>query len=577
MIDFTQPYPNEVNDPMNATRDANVRLAAKALEYIREGVIITDSESRIVSVNPAFTRMSGYRPEEAVGHKPNLLQSGRHGADFYRGMWRKLLEEGYWEGEIWNRKKSGEAFLEWINISAIKDEDGEVTNYVAVFSDITERKLAEQRLERRAYYDHLTGLPNRLRFQDRLREGLAEPFGPDGTGAVLFVDLDGFKSWNDRHGHAAGDRLLRAAAHRLRDVANGEGEVYRYGGDEFTVWIGKGTDRSGIERLAESILEGFKEPFVFDGTEMRLSASIGVRTIGDGETRDPEVLLRNADQAMYQAKRLGGGRHYFFPPAGSDPAEERRERELQLRQALERGEFLLRYQPRLELRTGRLAGMEALIRWNRPDQGLVAPGEFIPFAEETGLIVPIGEWALREACDQLDRWRRAGYVPVPVSVNLSPLQFQQSTLPRRVRQLLSERGLSPSLLELEVTESSVAPRIEEAVAILGELKEIGVGLSIDDFGTGYSSLGHLARFPVDTLKIDKSFVRSIEDGRRSSQIVTAIVKMAHGMDLGVVAEGVETGEQRRFLDKLGCEWGQGFHFCPPVPPEEIAARYWGRP
>lgn len=551
--------------------EANARLAAKALEAIRSGVIITDSEGRIVSVNEAFTRMSGYREEEAIGRKPNLLQSGVHDAEFYRELWRKLLRDGYWEGEIWNRKKSGETFLEWIAISAIRDEEDRPTHYAAIFSDITQRKEDERRLEWLANYDMLTRLPNRRLFQARLQAYLDRPQAEKGMAALLFVDLDGFKSVNSRYGHVAGDRLLRECANRLRTAADGYGDVYRYGGDEFMMLLADRGTEASIRGWAETALKRLKEPIPLGETEMRMSASIGIQPI-DAAEADADRLLRGADRALLRAKRSGGGLH--IQARGCDPEEEGQQLERELRLALARDEFVLAYQPRLTPRSKRLAGLEALIRWRHPARGLVYPGEFIPQAEETGQIVAIGDWVLEQACAQLAEWRERGIETVPVSVNLSPLQLEQSLLPGRVRGLLELYRLPSSLLELEITESSVAHQMEAAVAALRELKALGVKLSIDDFGTGYSSLAHLARFPYDTLKIDKSFIQPIASADQRAPIVTAIVKMAHSMNMTVVAEGVETSAQLRFLNKLRCEWVQGYLFCRPAWPEEIVRRYW---
>ncbi|WP_158629920.1 bifunctional diguanylate cyclase/phosphodiesterase [Cohnella sp. AR92] len=551
-------------------------LASKALENIREGVIVTDREASIVWVNSSFTRMTGYEQKDVIGRKPNVLQSGMHDKTFYRTMWSQLTDNGFWEGEIWNSKKNGEIFLEWIKISAIVDDRKRPTNYVAVFSDITDRKMTERKLEWLANYDMLTGLPNRRLFRARLSHLMMRPEEERAGKHLLFIDLDGFKWKNDRYGHSMGDQLLRSAAERLKQRIGELGTVYRYGGDEFTVLLEQPMEERELLEWADALLESFREPLEAKGSDMLISLSIGIKPLRNTPPEtDADSLIKLADYAMYQAKAGGGDRWFVYENDALEPMQERARLEGELREALEQAQFVLHYQPKFKLPDRQLGGFEALIRWNHPKRGLLPPGQFIPLAEETGLIVPIGEWVIERVAAQLAEWSALGYELVPVSVNISALHLQRSSLTDRIRGVLARRGVPAKLLQLEVTESAVMQEIDSVVAVLLELRELGIGLAIDDFGTGYSSLGRLASLPVDTLKIDKSFIQLLDKNARSP-IVTAIVKLAHEMNLSVVAEGVENETQLGFLNNLRCELVQGFLFSRPLEAAAIEGHYWKR-
>ncbi len=547
------------------------RLAAKVFDSSVEGILITDAHSRIVTVNHAFTAITGYGIEEAVGKTPAMLRSGKHSEDFYRQMWASLKEAGQWCGEIWNRRKSGETYLEWLTISAVKNDKGETTNYVAVFSDITSRKLAEERLNYLANYDALTGLPNRILYMERLALALAHAHRNRKMAAVMFFDLDRFKIVNDTLGHTAGDELLQEVAKRVAACLREDDTVARLGGDEFTVILeGIGNERD-VAPVAQKIIDALARPISLGEQEMFITASIGI-SVYPNDGLDAQTLVKNADAAMYRAKDLGKNNYQFFKVEMNARAFERLTLENRLRRALERNEFELHYQPQVDLGTGQVVGAEALIRWRHPELGLVSPDRFIPIAEETGLILPIGEWVLRTACAQNKAWQNAGLPPLHVAVNISGRQFRQKNLIGMVELILAETGLRPEHLELEITESVIMEQAAETIATIGDMRQLGLHLSIDDFGTGYSSLSYLKRFPIDTLKIDRSFVRDITTDQDDAAIVKAVIALAHSLKLLVIAEGVETAEQLGYLREQGCDEIQGFYFSRPLTVEAFTAR-----
>ncbi|MBS4095783.1 MAG: EAL domain-containing protein [Sulfuricella sp.] len=551
--------------------EENLRLAAKVFDSSIEGILITDAASRIITVNQAFTQITGYQAEDAIGNTPALLQSGKHNAEFYREMWRTLRETGQWRGEIWNRRKSGETYLEWLTISAVKNDKGEIVNFVAVFSDITSRKLAEERLNYLANHDALTGLPNRVLFLERLGLSLARAHRTQKMVAVMFFDLDRFKIINDTLGHAAGDQLLQEVALRVSTCLREDDTVARLGGDEFTVILEGIGEEKYVAMVAQKIIEILAKPIKLADHEMFITASVGI-SVYPNDGVESHALVRHADVAMYRAKEMGKNNYQFFKTEMNTRAFERLTLENSLRRALERNEFELHYQPQLDLRTGRVVGAEALIRWRHPDMGLISPDRFIPIAEETGLIIPIGEWVLRSACAQNKAWQKAGHAPLHVAVNLSGRQFKQKDLLRMIERAFAESGLSPEYLELEITESVIMEHADETIATLACMKSMGFQLSIDDFGTGYSSLSYLKRFPIDTLKIDRSFVRDITTDQDDAAITAAVIALAHSLKLKVVAEGVENAEQLEFLRGQGCDMIQGFHFSRPMSVDAFTQR-----
>ncbi|MFZ5586688.1 MAG: PAS domain S-box protein [Thermodesulfobacteriota bacterium] len=548
--------------------EEQMRLLARVFEHTVEGIVVTDALGRIQMVNRAFTQITGYSSVEAVGQDPRMLNSHRHPAEFFAQMWRDLTDKGHWQGEIWNRRKNGEAYPEWLTITAIKDAQGRTAHYVGVFHDITEAKRSQEQISYQAYHDALTGLPNRQLFNDRLKVALAQAQRRGRGLAVLFLDLDNFKHINDSLGHAMGDLLLVEAARRLVRWVRDEDTVARLGGDEFIMLLSAVGEPDAAGQVADRILESLSEPMQVGGQELYITASIGI-TLYPYDGGDPQTLVANADLAMYRAKSDGRNNYKLFTPAMNQVVVHRMEMERSLRQALAKGEFAVYYQPKVELAGGRMVGLEALVRWQRPGHGLVAPAEFIPLAEETGLIVPIGQWVLRTACAHAKRWHDMGHAGLRVAVNLSPRQFTQRNLVQMVAEALAETGLTPDCLELEVTESVLMHSVEDAIATMEQLNAMGVRLFMDDFGRGYSSLYHLKRFPMQALKIDRSFVQDVTSNPSDASIVNTIINMGRSLNLQVVAEGVETPEQLEFLRDNQCDQMQGFLFSRPVPAEEI--------
>jgi len=545
--------------------EEKLRQWFKVLENSAEAIVITDAKSHILQVNKAFTQITGYQESDVLGERTSILGSGKHDRHFYNKMWQSINKLGYWEGEIWNRRKNGEIYPEWLHISVIKDEiEDKVTNYLAIFSDLSLRKQTEQRLAYLAHYDDLTGLPNRTLFYERVSRALYHAQQRHCLAAVMFLDLDGFKYVNDTWGHPIGDLLLQQVAHRLMERQCFTDTVARLGGDDFTFVLENITNRQEVEQFAQHILKMMQTPFELNGHETFISASIGISLYPkDGE--EVETLLKHADVAMYGAKESGKNTYQFFTAHQNKTIANRLIIETQLRYALERNEFVLYYQPQLHLATGRIVGAEVLLRWQHPEKGLVLPYAFIPLAEETGLIVQIGEWVLHQTCRQQQYWCQNGGPMIRLSVNLSSRQFKEDDLIKTVVNILDETNLEPSLLELEITESLLIQDIDLTTKILYKLKEIGIQLAIDDFGTGYSSLSYLKRFPADKLKIDQSFVRDIPEDEDDMHITQAIIALAHSLRMTVVAEGVETLSQQAFLESSKCDEIQGYLISRPVP------------
>lgn len=549
--------------------EEQLQLAFEAIKHSGEGIMVTDAEQRIVSVNPAFERVTGYAAAEVLGKRPDMFASGRHDEAFYRDMHHSLQTSGYWQGEIWNRRKNGEIYPEWLGISVVREADGRTKNYVAIFSDITERKAAQQHIEFLAHHDPLTGLPNRLLLRDRLDQAKALAARLRTRVAVLFMDLDRFKRINDSLGHPVGDALLKAVVVRLRNCVRDSDTISRQGGDEFVIIVGDVRDSDAVARIAEKIHQRMAEPFVLDNHALTASFSIGIAIYPD-DGDDFDNLTKKADTAMYHAKQAGRSTHRFFTAQMNEQAVEHLQLETRLRIALAQGEFVLHYQPQLDLHEGGIVGVEALIRWVNPEGGLVSPAKFIPIAEESGLIVPIGAWVLREACRQARAWQDEGLPPFVVAVNLSAMQFRRQDLVNTVIDALVLADLDAEWLELELTESILIQDAEATLDTVRRLKALGVKLSVDDFGTGYSSLAYLKRFAVDKLKIDQSFVRDLVVDPDDAAIVRAIVQMAHSLKLKTIAEGVETPEQADRLRVFHCDEIQGYWFARPLPAAELA-------
>lgn len=551
---------------------AQLALAGKLFESSGEAIIITDASNKIVSVNQAFTAMTGYVYQEIAGRNPRLLRSRRHNGAFYREMWQQIRQTGGWQGEIWNRKKNGQDIPLWVVTSAIPDDCGQVTNYVSVASDMSQRKAAEERIEFLAYYDALTGLPNRTLLRDRLQQAIAHARRYGTNVALMFLDLDRFKNINDSLGHSTGDLLLQEVAGRLKAVVRQADTVARMGGDEFMIVLSHCSGRTEAASVAERIQQDVSRPYTIQGKELTIEASIGI-SIYPTDGVDIDYLMSSADVAMYQSKRGGQGVYQFYSADVSAETSLRLQIENELRRALDQGELFLHFQPQVLAATGEIIGAEALVRWQHPEKGLISPADFIPIAEESGLIVPIGEWVLKEACRWNARWQRISPErPIPVAVNVSAVQFRQQGFKDMVLRVLASSGLSPQYLELELTESAFVNDAGGPAGSLAGLKDMGVRLSIDDFGTGYSSLIYLKRFPLDRLKICQLFVRDLNDDADDAAIVTAIIQMGKSLGLRVVAEGVETPEQLAFLREHGCDEIQGYLFARPMPPEEVAEK-----
>ncbi|MBF0340152.1 MAG: EAL domain-containing protein [Magnetococcales bacterium] len=538
-------------------------LSRKVFETAGEAILITNSSGLITDVNPAYERITGYNREEVLGKSPSITKSGRHDAEFYRELWNRLLTSGYWEGEIWDRRKNGEIFPKWVSISAIHNTAGVLTNYMAIFLDISDQKAVENKLERLAFYDPLTGLPNRMFFHERLSQDIVRAKRTDTQLALMFIDLDRFKWVNDTLGHAAGDDLLRVVSQRLKACVRESDTVARLGGDEFTIILANLTNPDHAALVAQKLITSVREPVHLLNQNVYVGASVGI-SLFPRDSSTMETLVKHADMAMYQAKEAGRNTFRFSSQDVHAKAFDRITMEDDLYKALDREELIPYYQPKWDLANGRLSGAEALVRWIKPGGGLINPGQFIPLAEETGLILPIGKRILLMASERTALWTLGRDAPFKMAVNLSSREFQQADLVEQVRDTLEKSRLSPERLEIEITESMVMGNVEKAVGIMKRLRELGVSLAMDDFGTGYSSLGYLKRFPLNTLKIDQSFVRDLPDCLGDGAIVEAILSMARGLKLHVVAEGVETLEQKEYLYQRGCESIQGYLIGRPM-------------
>jgi diguanylate cyclase (GGDEF)-like protein/PAS domain S-box-containing protein len=545
-----------------------LQQASVVFENTSDGIVITDASRRVVSVNRAFTEITGYSAEEVTGKDMSILQSGYHDDEFYISMWQSIMETGKWRGEIWNRRKNGEIYTELLSINTFRNVKGELTYHIGVFNDISSIKETENKLEYLAHHDPLTDLPNRLLCHARMAHELEFARRNKNKVAILFFDLDMFKNINDSMGHSKGDCLLQQVSKRISTSLRKEDTIARLGGDEFVIIAGSLESRKDAALVAENILSLFSRSFVIEDQEVFISASMGISLYPhDGE--DSDVLLRNADAAMYRAKSEGRNNYQFYAPILTEKISERLIIETSLRQALERNEFCVHYQPQYSLNSEKIIGVEALLRWNHPKIGMVGPDKFISIAEETGLIVPIGKWVLKTACMQLKQWQQAGCSPMRMAVNLSARQFWKPGLENIVANILEETGIDAADLELELTESIImhdTPVVEET---LEKLHQMGVGLSIDDFGTGYSSLSYIQRFPLDRLKIDRSFVRDIMTNVEDARMIVSIIALGHCMNLQVLAEGIETKDQLKYLQQQGCEEAQGFYFSCPLPVNEL--------
>lgn len=564
----------DISQQRRAEKD--LRMAATVFEHSTSAILITDPAGYIVQANEAFSRVSGYAVSDVLDQLPSMLTVDEQQESHLRYVVKQLHQRGSWEGEVWLKRRDGDHYPAWVGITAVLDDEGDLASYVCFFTDISERKASEQRIHRLAYYDALTHLPNRTLFQDRLYNALQQAERQKAWVVLMFLDLDRFKPINDSLGHAAGDRMLKDMALRLLACVDDDDTVARMGGDEFTLLLQpRATREMALNRaihVAENILASLVRPFVLENREFFVTASIGI-ALSPQDGSELSQLMKNADTAMYHAKERGKNNFQFYQAEMNASALERLELESELRHAMEQNEFILYYQPQFSGDGKRLTGAEALLRWRHPTRGLVPPGDFIPVIEELGLVVDVGDWVLREASRQLKAWHKAKVRVPKVSVNISARQFSDGQLGTRIATILEECGLPPACLELELTESILMREVNEALQILASLKNLGLSIAVDDFGTGYSSLNYLKQFPIDVLKIDRTFVDGLPEGEQDAQIARAIIAMAHSLNLAVIAEGVETHEQLEFLREHGCDEVQGYLFGRPMPAHQFEAQF----
>ncbi|WKE66301.1 EAL domain-containing protein [Gallaecimonas kandeliae] len=549
-------------------KERDLRLLAQVVEVSLDGVMITDANQHILAVNSAFSCITGYAPEEVIGQLPNILNSGIQDQAFYQTMWEKINLDGLWQGEIWNKRKSGDVYPQWLSIRAVKDDQGEVLHYVGVFSDLSDRKAAEDRIAFLAFHDPLTGLPNRTLLVDRCEQALLQAKRDGHCLALIYLDLDRFKAVNDSLGHDIGDTLLNEVVARIQPLCRDGDTLSRQGGDEFLLLLPRINETSQVELVVERILAAMSEPFLVGGHRLWISTSIGVAVYPD-DGDNVSQLLRKADTALYHAKDSGRSTFSFFTRDMDKDLSDRLQLESALKDAIGTDQLCLHYQPQIHIASGQIIGVEALMRWNSPTLGQVSPAKFIPLAEDTGLIMPLGAWSLQEACRQLATWRLQGFDGT-MAVNISVRQLIRPDFFDLLEAALAQSGLPADRLELELTESLMMDNVEASLEVVRRLKALDVTLSIDDFGTGYSSLSYLKRFAVDNLKIDQSFIKGLSDEGQARSLVRAIVQMAHSLDLQVVAEGVETKEQLAILKAEKVDVAQGYLLGRPMAAEALS-------
>ncbi|UUA73344.1 putative bifunctional diguanylate cyclase/phosphodiesterase [Cellvibrio sp. QJXJ] len=551
-------------------QEAELRLWAKVFEGSNEAIMILDDQFRIVLVNKTYEKMMGFSAEDVLGVDAAQIGASQHPRGFFRNLIAILNERGAWLGELSNRRKNGETFPSWFSISRVLGSDGQIENYIAIFTDISERKKSRERLDFLAHHDSLTELPNRTLLNDRLEMAINTAKRRQEKVGLLFIDLDRFKNINDSLGHAAGDQILRQTALRLKKVIRNDDTVARLGGDEFVVLLPRVHDERDLAEVAIKVREELLKPYLVEEMPLHLSPSIGI-AIYPEDGSSPSELIKNADAAMYLAKEKGRNNYQFYTPLLNSRTLDRLKLEYDLRQALELGQFELHYQPQMDATNQQLYGAEALIRWRHPERGLVQPNDFIPLAEEIGLIIPIGNWVIAEAARQVTRWQAEGAISLVVSVNISALQFHQPGFMAEVQTIMDDAGAAPQSLELELTESMLMSDMDASIEVLQKFRDLGYHIAIDDFGTGFSCLNYLRRLPVNILKIDQSFVRDMQSDEASLAIVSYIIRLAQSLGMDTIAEGVETSHEMTLLVNEGCRLMQGYHFSKPLPPGQFDA------
>jgi diguanylate cyclase (GGDEF)-like protein/PAS domain S-box-containing protein len=544
--------------------EKQLRMWGEVLKNSGEAIFITDAESTIYLVNEAFTKITGYTAEDVIGQKPNIFKSGRHDRQFYQNMWAALLDHGYWQGEIWDRRKDGSIYPKWSTISQIQDTQHKTTHYIAMFNDITERKISEEQIHYLAFHDVLTGLPNRRLLKDRLQFFLEHAQRSSDKLAVLFIDIDNFKTINDSLGHSAGDKLLVQLSKRLSTCLRTTDTLGRFGGDEFVIILSDIANPDYVATISERIRENLYDPFHINGFDLIITVSIGI-SLYPVDGNDHEHLVKNADTAMNQVKENGRNNYQFYTADLNILISEQLSLINSLRTAVKEEEFILFYQPKINSMTGKITGVEALIRWNNPAMGLVAPLKFIPLLEETGLIMPVSDWIFSEICKQHTTWISLGLPPISIAINISAIHFQKTDFLDSVNATLAECTIDRNCIEFELTEGILLDDTEEAINKMNQLKKMGIKLTLDDFGTGYSSLSYLRKFPIEKIKIDQSFVQNMMTTQNDMEIVKIITMLSKTLQLRTIAEGVESKEQVLLLQEINCDELQGYFFTKPMP------------
>ncbi len=550
--------------------EEQLRLSAIVFNLSDEGIMITDQDNNIILVNEAFTKITQYDAKESMGKNPRFLQSNLQDRAFFKKMWHTIHDQDFWQGEIWNRRKEGEVYSEWLTIRVQRNEKGEITNYVGVFSDKSQGIRAKQELLYAQNHDRLTRLPNRFQFVETVRYAISVSKKTKKEIAVFFIDINRFKLINETFGQGMGDYFLQMVASRLKKVVASEENLARVGGDEFTLLLEDIQNLQDVTQIAQKIINDFQTPFMIQNSEIMVTVCIGI-AMYPNDGNDALVLLRNADSAVYKAKEIGINNYQFYTPEINARAFEQLTLEIQLRKSIKENQLLIYYQPQWEIGSKKMLGMEALLRWKHPELGMVSPAKFIPLAEENGLIIPMSEWIIESVIRQILEWKSQGYLEYRVAINTSARQFHESDIIGFLEKMLAQYAIDSSSLELELTERVTMREGSQSIDKLVKIREMGIHLSLDDFGTGYSSLSYLQKFPIDLLKIDQSFIKNLNIRMEDAAIVKTIIAMGKSLRMKTIAEGVETEEQRKFLHENGCDYGQGFLISPALPASEIVS------